>query len=135
MKTPRVQLARLIADKSKSSDRKTLAKEVACYLLEEGRTQELDSILRDVQAIRANEGFVEVIATSAHELSATICQDIEAEARKLYPNAKKVCITPRLQPDLIGGVRLQIIDHQLDLTTRAKLQKFKMLAVYGKDNK
>lgn len=135
MKTPRAQLARLIAKTTLTSQSTDIAKEVAAYLLEEGRTQELDSILREVQADWAKQGYVEVIATSAHELTPEARKAIEAEACRLYPDAKKIVITSRLQPDVIGGVRLQIIDHQLDLTTRGQLQKFKMLAVYGKDNK
>jgi F0F1-type ATP synthase delta subunit len=60
-------------------------------------------------------------------------KDIETEARKIYPAAKTIRITPQLQPDLVGGVALTIIDRRLDLTTKAKLQQFKMLAINGKE--
>lgn len=134
MKASRVQLAQLIADETQKSGLSAKqAKSIAAYLLETRRTTELASLLRDVQAAWAKRGYVEVIASSAHELTAEAVRDIEAEARRVYPDAKKVVITPRVQPDLIGGVRLEIIDHQLDLTTRGKLTQFKMLAVQGKD--
>lgn len=134
MKAPRSQLARIIAARTlQSGTSKQLAKEVAAYMLEENRTGELASLLRDVQADWAKDGYVEVIAASARELSPQVMKDIEAEARKVYPSAKTIRITPQLQPDLVGGVALTIIDRRLDLTTKAKLQHFKMLAVNGKD--
>lgn len=134
MKTPRSQLARIIAGSTmKSGVSKQLAKEIAAYMLEENRTAELASLVRDVQAEWAKNGYVEVIAASARELSPQVMKDIEAEARKLYPEAQTIRITPQLSPDLVGGVALTIIDRRLDLTTKAKLQQFKMLAVNGKE--
>ena len=134
MKTPRSQLARIIAARTlKSGPSKQLAKEIAAYMLEENRTGELASLVRDVQADWAKDGYVEVIAASARELSPEVMKDIEAEARKVYPEAKTIHITPQLSPDLVGGVALTIIDRRLDLTTKAKLQQFKMLAVNGKE--
>lgn len=134
MKAPRRQLAKFLADRTlKSGLSKQEATAVAAYLLEENRAQELPSIVRDVQAEWADAGYVEVLAASAHELSVEALKDIEAEARKLYPDAKKIHITTQLQPELVGGVKLTIIDHQLDLTTRGKLQQFKVLATNGKD--
>lgn len=134
MKTPRSHLARIIAGRTlKSGLSKPMAQQLAAYLLEENRTGELASLIRDVQAEWAREGYVEVVAASAHELSPQVMKDIEAEARKVYPEAKTIRITPQLQPDLVGGVALTIIDHRLDLTTKAKLQQFKMMAVNGKE--
>jgi F0F1-type ATP synthase delta subunit len=134
MKTPRAQLARIIAARTvKTGTSKQLAKAVAAYMLDENRTGELASLVRDVQADWAREGYVEVIAASAHELSPQVMKDIETEARKIYPAAKTIRITPQLQPDLVGGVALTIIDRRLDLTTKAKLQQFKMLAINGKE--
>ena len=134
MKTPRSQLARILAARTmKSGLSKQLAREVAAYMLEENRTGEIASLLRDVQADWAKDGYVEVIAASAHELSPQVINDIEAEARKIYPSAKTIRVTPQLRPDLVGGVAMTIIDRRLDLTTKAKLQQFKMLAVNGKE--
>ena len=134
MKTPRSQLAKLIAARTLTSGfSKQEATAIAAYLLEERRAGELASILRDVQADWAKSGYVEVIAASAHTLTPAILKDIEAEARKVYPEAKRIVVTEQLQPDLVGGVALVIVDHQLDLTTRGKLQEFKMLAMQGKD--
>ena len=134
MKTSRLQLAGIIA--RRVLDRKFGTRDavsLAAYLLEERRTGDVDSLLRDVQAVWAESGYVEVVATSAHELTPQVVRDIEAEARKIYPEAKRIAVTARLDPEVVGGVRLDFAGHQLDLSIAARLQQFKTLAVHGKD--
>ncbi len=134
MKTPRKQIASIIAKQSLGKGlTKSQVQSLAAYLLEEGRTGELGSLMREVQSAWADRGQVEVIAASAHELSPQVKSDIEAEARRMYPDAQRVVVTHQLDPDLIGGVRLSIVDYRLDLSVTGELKKFKMLAVHGKD--
>jgi len=133
MKQSRTKLAKAVADRSlKNGSSPKLSQEVAAYLLDEGRVDELDSLLRDVEAEWAAAGYVEVLAYSAHELDTQVRSEIEREAKKLYPAAKKVIITSIHDPEVIGGVRLTIADNQLDLSIEAKLNKFKQLTA-GKD--
>jgi F0F1-type ATP synthase delta subunit len=134
MKQSRVKLARVVADKTlKSGLNKRFSKEIAAYLLAEGRTGELDSILRDVQADWAEAGHVEVIAASAYPLSEASKKDIEREVKKIYPQAKSIGVRETLDPEIIGGVRLSLVNRQLDLSVEAKLNKFKQLTTAGKD--
>ena len=58
---------------------KEYAREVAAYLLSEGRVGELDSLMRDVQAKWANKGYVEVLARSAYPLTETVKRSDIAE--------------------------------------------------------
>jgi F-type H+-transporting ATPase subunit delta len=133
MKAPRTKIANTIADRSlKGTDSASLAKEVAAYLLSEGRVGELDSILRDVQADWADAGFVEVLAASAHPLSSDVKANITKQIKSLYPDAKQVIVTEVLDPEVIGGVRLSLANQQLDLSVEAKLNKFKQLTA-GKE--
>lgn len=134
MKTPRLDIAGIIARRTlqRGIDRAETAS-IAAYLLEEGRTGELDSLLRDVQAAWANEGVVEVIASSAHELSSQVKQDIEAEARSIYKDAKRIIITAKLDPLVVGGVQLAFVDYHLDMSVAGELKKFKALATNGKE--
>ncbi len=134
MKTPRTRVAKTIADKTLAgADTAELSREVAAYLLSERRVSELDSIMRDVQENRAESGVVEVIASSAHELSPTVIAEIESQVAKVYPNAKQIVVTPIHDEDIIGGVRLELPNQQLDLSVEAKLNKFKQLTTTGKD--
>jgi F0F1-type ATP synthase delta subunit len=134
MKAPRRRLAQTIADKSlKGGSSKKLANEVAAYLLAERRVSELNSVMRDVQADWAEAGHVEVIAASAHPLTAGVKADITRQVKQLYPSAKQIIVTEEFDPEVIGGVRLSLANQQLDLSVEAKLNKFKQLTVAGKD--
>jgi F0F1-type ATP synthase delta subunit len=128
MKAPRTRVSRVIADKTlyKGISRR-FSQEVAAYLLSERRTGQLESIIRDVQGDWAEAGRVEVIASSAYPLTASVKVDIKRRIKKLYPKARTVIVTEAYDPEVIGGVRLSLADQQLDLTARAKLNKFKQL--------
>lgn len=134
MKAPRTRLARLVADKTlKNGADKRFNREVAAYLLSEGRTSELDSLLRDVQADWAEAGHVEVTARSARPLSTAVQADIRREVKKVHPSVKKIVINEVIDPEVVGGVRLNLPNRQLDLSIRTKLNVFKQSVTAGKD--
>jgi F0F1-type ATP synthase delta subunit len=128
MKARRTRIAKLLADRTlKSGMSRKLNREIAAYLLTEGRTAELDSIVRDVQADWAEAGIIEVIASSAHPLTASVRAEVKSKVAKLYPDAKRIIVTEARDPAVIGGVRLNMAGRQLDLSVQAKLNKFKQL--------
>lgn len=134
MKTPRSRISSTIADKTLSKgSSKQLGREIAAYLIAERRTDELESILRDVQADWAAAGYVEVVASSSYALSADAKTAILAAVKPLYPAAKQIFITEVLDPALIGGVQISVANQQLDLSIEAKLDKFKQLTGAGKE--
>lgn len=132
MKAPRTRVASFVADSSLKGG-KNLSRELAAYLLEEGRVDELDSILRDVQADWAKAGYIEVIASSAHPLSAQVKKDIQTRIKKIYPQAKQIIVSEVNDPAVLGGVRLSLPGQQLDLSLEAKLNQFKQLTMNGKE--
>lgn len=130
MKTPRHIVAATLAKKSLGSVKSdTFAKEIAAYLMAERRVSELDSIIRDIIQYRADHGIVEVVALSAHPLTDEIRKQIEIQTRQLYPEAKQVIISYQHEPSVVGGVRLEVGNQQLDLSVRNKLNLFKQLTV------
>ena len=134
MKAPRTRLARLLADRTlEKGVSKRFDREIAAYLLSEGRVNELDSLLRDVQADWAEAGHVEVTARSAFPLSAAVRADIKREVKKIYPSAKQIVINEVIDPEVVGGVRLNLPHRQLDLSIRTKLNSFKQAVTAGKD--
>ncbi len=134
MKTPRTRIASTLASRTlQQGVSKSLSREIAAYLLSEGRVNELDSVLRDIQADWADAGYVEVIASSAHPLTAGVRADITKQVKQFYPSAKKLIVTEEHDPEIIGGVRLNLANQQLDLSIEAKLNKFKQLTSAGKD--
>lgn len=133
MKTSRVKVAGFIADRTLSGGiNDKLAREVAAYLLVNNRVSDLDSILRDVQQDWADNGYVEVVATSSHPFTDEVRMLIENEVKRVYPSAKKIIITPVYDQEIIGGVRLNFASRQLDLTIKTKLNKFRQLAAERK---
>lgn len=133
MKTPRHLVAEQLAKRTLAPGLKTthFSREIAAYLLETGRTGELESLLRDIIQVRAEHGIVEVVAVSAHSLTAKLQADIKHEVRKQYPHAKQVVIAEQLDPSVVAGVRLELPSEQLDLSVRNKLNRFKQLTTAG----
>jgi F0F1-type ATP synthase delta subunit len=133
-KLSRTKISDLIAQRTiKAGVSKKFDKEIAAYLLFEGRTNELNSLMRDVQVDWADHGQVEVTAVTAHPLTEAVRSDIKKEVKNVFPKAEKIIITPRIDPNVIGGLRLELPSQLLDLSVRAKLNKFNQLTVSRKD--
>jgi F0F1-type ATP synthase delta subunit len=134
MKIPRSKIAHQIATRTlENGADAAYAKEIAAYLLSEGRVGEVDSLLRDVQAEWAEHGYVEVLARTAHGLSDVEVAEIRQQVGALYPAAKQIVVTEVADPAVIGGVRLSLAGLQLDMSVQAKLNKFKQLTAAGKE--
>ena len=132
MNVSRRTLARVISDSMHGGGRLT-PMAIAAYVLQTHRASDLASLLRDVRASRAASGYVEIVADSVYPLAAAVRGDIEREARSLYPTAKTVTVTERRRPELLAGVKLDMIDYQLDVSARRALQRFSSAALAGKD--
>lgn len=126
-KYSRTKLAEYIADamnSGKSSD--DIATHVAAYLIESGKTSDVDSVMRDVQEVRAAEyGVVELTARSVFALDAEEKREIERIATKQYPRTKSVIIHEEHDQSLVGGATLSLAQANLDLTIRSKLNRLR----------
>jgi F0F1-type ATP synthase delta subunit len=129
MKTPTHQVAAALTGRVSASDfdEKQFAREVAAYLLDTGRTGQLNSLARDMVKARIADGIVEVTAVSAHDLTDAVRADIRAQIEKLYPNVQRIILNERRDESVIGGVRLEFPEQQLDLSVRNKLNRLKAL--------
>lgn len=129
MKLQRQKLAQHIADNTSSRvGYDKLVRQVAALLLQDNQTSQLDSLLRDVRRIRADQqGFIDATVVSAHELSDDVLRDVQILLKSEFTDAKQVHISTRIESDVIGGVRIEMPDEQLDLTVRSKLAKFRHL--------
>lgn len=133
MKASRLRIASVVADKALKDGAEPVAKQLAAYLLDTRRVNELYSVLRDIQSKWAEAGYVEVVATSAHPLNDEIKKRIELEVRKAFPDAKRINVNEVLDESVLEGVRLNFANHQLDLSAEAKINKFRQLTMAGKD--
>lgn len=134
MKPTRHQLAETIGRKTMGVvDMKTLATEVAAYLIAEQQVAEFDSLIRDIMQYRADNGVVEVTAVSAHQLNDQNTADISELLKASYPDATTIRINQAIDPEVLGGVRINFPNEALDMTTQSKLNKFKRLTGAGKE--
>ncbi|MEI8187645.1 MAG: F0F1 ATP synthase subunit delta [Candidatus Saccharibacteria bacterium] len=108
---------------------KNLSKDIAAYLLDEGRTGELSSLLRTVQEDWAQQGIVEATVSSAFSVNESVKQDIKAEIKKIYPNAKNINLIMEHDPSLVGGIKISTANDQMDISILSKLSKFKQLTL------
>lgn len=130
MASKRGELAAYIA-RQPASNREQLARQVAAYLLTTKQVGQLESLLRDVMAVREANGSVEAQVTSAHELDAGMIADIKKIIEKQTPGVKQVAVETTNDPSALGGVSIRLAHQQLDLTVRAKIDTFKRLITKG----
>ncbi len=124
----RLELAEVIAERTLDiSDSAKLAKAIAGYLIEEGRIDELDSLMRDVLDYRAKQGHVEATVVSAHPISDEVKKDVLAAIKGEYPDAGSFVMNQRIDPLVVGGLRIELANEELDLTIQAKLNTLKRL--------
>jgi F0F1-type ATP synthase delta subunit len=130
MSVSRTTLAKLISDQTLSTGIfGSLADQVAKILLSTGKTNELSSLMRDVQNSWVKHGYVEVFAKSAFSLSSNVKKDIERLVLAQLPIAEKIIIREEIDPSVIGGVTIEFDDNQLDMSIQSKINQFKQLAV------
>jgi F-type H+-transporting ATPase subunit delta len=125
---PRPELAEVIGELTLHvSDVNKLKKAIAAYLLEQNRTDDVASLMRDVLKYRAEHGYVETTVVSAFPLSASLRAEVRAVVKQEYPGAHGYVLNERIDPSVVGGVRLEMAGEELDLTVREKLNRFKRL--------
>lgn len=130
MKVPRHILAQAIAKRTLHvTDKKLLAREIAAYLLAERRTTELESILRDIMQYRTEYGVLEAEVVTARPVDDHVTAEVKQLLSAAYPTAKTIHISKRQDPAVIGGLRVDMANEQLDMTVSAKLATFKRITV------
>lgn len=130
--TTQKQLAQIIYEKlSKSTNQRALAKEIASYLVESRQSLHLPSLMRDVMAIRADAGIIEVDAVSAFDLDAHVKRELSLLIKREHPKVKKVLLDSSLDESVVGGVRLDMPAEQLNLTIHDRMSRFKNAALKG----
>lgn len=129
---PRSDLAAVLGERTLHvRDVRTLAGAIAAYLLEERRTADLESLIRDIMQYRLDHGIVEADVISARELPEHVMKDVRDILGKEYPHAKEIDLDTDIKPEVIGGVRIELPNEQIDMTVKAKLDTFKRLTSGG----
>ena len=113
----RRKIAEFVADKLMGGEpAKAALQEVAAYLYESRRTREYELIVRDVEAVLAEQGLVVADVTSAHALTPSLRDEI-----KDLLGATSVQFRETTDESVLGGVRVQVPGRRFDGTISRKL--------------
>lgn len=116
-KLSRRKIAQFVADRATSKKQLTAAiEQVAGYLVDSRRVREATLVVRAIEDELAARGSVIATVTTAHPLDATLRTTIE----KLI-SAKELSLREQVDPEVIGGVRIETPGSKLDATIQTKL--------------
>jgi F0F1-type ATP synthase delta subunit len=117
----RRKITTYIADQfAKGGDKTKLIKQLAAFLIDNKRTNELDLILRDIEYQLLRRGIVLARVTSAFELAAETRVEI-TKMVKDKTHATTIELQQFIEPTLLGGVKLDLPGMQLDNTISRRL--------------
>ena len=108
----------------KGDSKKELFSQLAAFLIDTGRTKELDLIVRDIEYFLAENGVVNATIISAYELTAETKKALEAFVKK-ETNANHVSLSSMVEPAVLGGVKISIPGREVDQTIARQLTVLK----------
>lgn len=123
MRISRRKLAEYFVDEFMAGE-KDIVLQLAAFLVQSKRTRELPIIIRDIEYRLAKRGDVIVDVTSARPLDKSSEKAIQTLTRKLQPKSS-VHLRTRIDPSVIGGIRVEMLARVLDATIQHKLQMLK----------
>ncbi|HKA25786.1 MAG TPA: ATP synthase F1 subunit delta [Gaiellaceae bacterium] len=101
-----------------------LVRNFLLLLAEKNRGGEVEEIAREFDRLVAREqGILDVELTTAVELSEHEARDVIGQIEKA--SGRKVEATQRVDPDLIGGLVLQVGSLRLDASVRGRLDRLR----------
>ena len=101
-----------------------LVRNFLLLLAEKNRGGEVEEIAREFDRLVAREqGILDVELTTAVELSEQEARDVIGQIEKA--SGRKVEATQRVDPDLIGGLVLQVGSLRLDASVRGRLDRLR----------
>jgi F0F1-type ATP synthase delta subunit len=97
--------------------------ELAAYLIDTGRKNEADLLVRDIETALIQRGIMVGTVVSARPLSDAAKESIDSFVKHHYADVKSVVLRERVDESVIGGIRIELPDSQLDVTVTNKLDK------------
>ncbi len=122
---PRRKLARYLADVliQPDDDSRVALQQIAGYLVESGRTKEINLLVRDVEDILAESGLVVVDITSAYGLR----DDDISDVKKIL-KAKQLFIRDEIDRNVLGGLKIETSSQRLDATLKHRIDSLHEMA-------
>jgi F-type H+-transporting ATPase subunit delta len=93
-------------------------------LVDKGRSGQLEEIAGEFERMAAeHEGVVHAELTTAVELSDADAKELLQQIERA--SGRRVEATRKVDPDLIGGIVLQVGSHRLDASVRGRLERLR----------
>lgn len=94
-------------------------------VIDNGRLAALPEIAAQFRALKnAQQGAFDAVVHSAFELDSAALADLAGVLEKRF--GRKLNLQVRLQPELIGGIRVVVGDEVLDTSVKARLEQMKV---------
>ena len=119
MKLSRGQLADYIV----TSGDKNAVKQVAAYLVSNGRSKEVDLVIREVETLLNNNGRTVARVQSARKLGADEQRAVIKMLKSQDANIQSIEIINEIDPSLLGGVVVRTPEQEVDLSIRGRLNR------------
>lgn len=119
LRLSRTKIARHAAQQLAAGNTQVI-REIAAYLVDEGRTGEAELVIRSIYDELERDGIVVADVTTAHGLSA----DVKQQITKLL-DARQLEIREHSDEQVLGGIRVQTPSRILDATVQNRLRKLR----------
>lgn len=108
-----------------AADKGDIVKNFLGTLAENNRLGLLNEVVEKFGALMsAHRGEIELVITSAQELdNKTINRLEKAVAKSEFSQGKKLKVVPKVNPDVVGGLVVEIGDRTIDLSVSSKIAK------------
>lgn len=123
-KLSRRSLAEYIAEGVVTPRRAQVIKQLAAYLVDTRRTDEVDLIVRDAAYYLSQKGIVGARVVSAFDLSAET-KKVITEFVTAQTKASTVTLDTMIDATVLGGVKITIPGYEFDHTVRQQLTALK----------
>jgi F0F1-type ATP synthase delta subunit len=120
----RRKLASYCADQLMSGNKATVIQELAAYLIEKRRTNELELIVRDIEDALLLRGIAIADVVTARELTAETLKQVKSFVTTQYANAS-VQLRTRIEPEVLGGIKVSLPGEELNRTLQRKIATLK----------
>ncbi len=104
---------------------KNATKQLAAYIIENRIHNQTNEIMDSIQTeYQRKHGIVEATTASVHPLTADLKKRVQTIVAE-KTGANKVVLHELLDPSVLGGVKINAPEMELDLTLKTKLAKLK----------
>lgn len=106
-------------------------KQFVRLLAKNGDLRLLDEVLRHVQTLVPSLGGDEhnIVVTSAHDLNAAEKEKLQAKMATEYGDGQEMKIRYEVDPELLGGLRIQVGDRIMDYSVSSRLDALRATLV------